>query len=759
VSARRVREKGVIMERVALCLLLVSVLAIASLPVTAQLIKSWERLQTDAVTDGVVAVDQQGNVYTASPEPITDTQELYTTPYGDQMPAIQPPTEVVVTKYDPNGSVVWRTAQRPDGYEPSWVEPTVMAIDALGNVYVAGCTDDVAVFSGGQLWYLPAASNYFVVKFNPNGDVDEAWQDFVPGCVSHLGIQWDVYPGSWLPVAVVSGPGGSVFVAGISWANGEHVWPGPYFDPNYGNALDCVESIVYSGLATPYVAKYSPTGQREWLWPPSVWQEDPPVPQIWSLGAVVPEADGGVRLVGGEQGDGPLTTLRLDANGSELWRTSDSVGMGSHFRIATDQQGNVVAAAETSESATGRAIIKYDSSGNRIWLRQFGFEGVDPEWCEPLLVNVDQAGNTIVTARLWIWWSPDWDNGGFVKYDAGGNLLWSTTFYPIDEDDSLCHYPLSLGLDGAGNVYVDVETYPGSNWDWWSDEIRKYSSDGTLLWTTDTGDRWSDKIVPAGAGSVYTLDEWWDDTTGWVVALAKWANVPGQDIVVEAAPGVVLTFANMTEPGGTTATTSPTGPTPPAGFRLGSPAIHYDITTEAVFSGQIQIALDYSGVSYHSEKALHLFHYENGAWVNVTTSVDTVNKIIYGTVSSLSPFVIAEADVVRVTVDIKPGSYPNTINLGSNGTVPVAILSTADFDAAKVDPLTVTLASAPVKLKGKGTPMFSIEDVNGDGRPDMVAHVSTQALVLNPNDSEAVLEGWTTDGIPIHGSDTVRVVP
>jgi hypothetical protein len=40
---------------------------------------------------------------------------------------------------------------------------------------------------------------------------------------------------------------------------------------------------------------------------------------------------------------------------------------------------------------------------------------------------------------------------------------------------------------------------------------------------------------------------------------------------------------------------------------------------------------------------------------------------------------------IPVLIDIKPGSDPNSINLGSRGTVPVAILSTQDFDATTVD--------------------------------------------------------------------------
>lgn len=59
---------------------------------------------------------------------------------------------------------------------------------------------------------------------------------------------------------------------------------------------------------------------------------------------------------------------------------------------------------------------------------------------------------------------------------------------------------------------------------------------------------------------------------------------------------------------------------------------------------------------------------------------------------------------IPVAIDIKPGSLPNSINLGSNGTVPVAILSSASLDAATIDPTTVALAGAAVELRGRGTP-------------------------------------------------------
>jgi len=111
---------------------------------------------------------------------------------------------------------------------------------------------------------------------------------------------------------------------------------------------------------------------------------------------------------------------------------------------------------------------------------------------------------------------------------------------------------------------------------------------------------------------------------------------------------------------------------------------------------------------------------------------------------------------ISVDIDIKPGSFPNSINLKSKGVIPVAILTTDAFDALSVDAATVAFGPDGASPAHEDV---HIEDVDYDGDLDMVLHFKTQETGIAAGDTEATLTGQTLDGVPIVGSDSVRTVP
>ena len=123
----------------------------------------------------------------------------------------------------------------------------------------------------------------------------------------------------------------------------------------------------------------------------------------------------------------------------------------------------------------------------------------------------------------------------------------------------------------------------------------------------------------------------------------------GTNVTAVASSTTNLTFTNVSTAGVTTATASSTGPTQPTGFYFGNPATYVDVATTATFSGNITVCNSYDPGQYTDPANLSLMHFDGGAWVDVTTSNDTVNHIICGLVTSLSPFTVAQKAVCNTT--------------------------------------------------------------------------------------------------------------
>jgi hypothetical protein len=105
----------------------------------------------------------------------------------------------------------------------------------------------------------------------------------------------------------------------------------------------------------------------------------------------------------------------------------------------------------------------------------------------------------------------------------------------------------------------------------------------------------------------------------------------------------------------------------------------------------------------------------------------------------------------QVQIDVKPPDDPPSINPQSNGLLPVAILSTATFDAKLVDPRSVRFGP-----KGASAVQSALEDVNGDGKLDLVLQFTTNKTGIASDNTQVCLTGTTTNGVSIVGCDTIK---
>lgn len=121
----------------------------------------------------------------------------------------------------------------------------------------------------------------------------------------------------------------------------------------------------------------------------------------------------------------------------------------------------------------------------------------------------------------------------------------------------------------------------------------------------------------------------------------------GVDIAADgplAGSPITLRFPRVTAAGHTSFTVERNVLLPPNGFRFGSPPLTFDISTTASYVAPVQVCISYAGMKFAKPLALRLWHYENGAWVDRTISNNAVGQLLCGSVSSLSPFALAEPE-------------------------------------------------------------------------------------------------------------------
>jgi hypothetical protein len=124
--------------------------------------------------------------------------------------------------------------------------------------------------------------------------------------------------------------------------------------------------------------------------------------------------------------------------------------------------------------------------------------------------------------------------------------------------------------------------------------------------------------------------------------------------------------------------------------------------------------------------------------------------------SEFSQCIVVVPDL-RVAIDIKPGSDPNSINPSLEGDLPVALLGSDSFDVADVDVTTLAFGPSDASFDHSHGP--HLEDLNDDGLTDLMAHFRIEETEIAFGDMMACLSGETLDGMSFEGCDAVRTVP
>jgi hypothetical protein len=273
-----------------------------------------------------------------------------------------------------------------------------------------------------------------------------------------------------------------------------------------------------AGLRDAYLARYDNAGQRLWIRQFGTTRFD-------QARALAPDGAGGVLVAGRTDGSlgGPnaggrdVFLARYDSVGERLWILQFGTrGYDQVYALAPDGAGGVMVAGMTEGSLAGHAgrddayLARYDSAGNRLWIRQFGTSVDD----SARALAPDGAGGAIVTGFTHgsLGGPSAGGSDAFVaRYDGAGNQLWVRQIGTSGLDKGQGAAP-----DGAGGALIGGETggsLGGPHAGGQDVFLARYDSAGNQLWISQIGTSLDDivnsvlDVSPDGAGGVVLTAE------------------------------------------------------------------------------------------------------------------------------------------------------------------------------------------------------------------------------------------------------------
>ncbi|MBI2639396.1 MAG: fibronectin type III domain-containing protein [Candidatus Sungbacteria bacterium] len=285
-----------------------------------------------------------------------------------------------------------------------------------------------------------------------------------------------------------------------------------------GDAWSTINGYTPQGYADSIIAKYDSGANRLWLRMIGTTAGD-----IFT--SVSGDSSGNVYAAGGTYGnfDGygsngseDAVLVKYDSSGTKIWsKPRGTSGLDRYEAVSVDSSsGSIYAGGLVGGSLIGEPyagandafLVKYASDGSIAWTRIFGTSGLD----KITAIKVDGSSNIYVSGWIGGAFGGQSFGGGsydaFVaKYSSGGDRLWIRF-----AGGSGTEIGEGIGVDSSGNSYLigytnasfDSQTYGGQ----WDIFVTKFDSSGNKIWTRFFGDA-DNELTHGGAvdssGNVY----------------------------------------------------------------------------------------------------------------------------------------------------------------------------------------------------------------------------------------------------------------
>ncbi len=383
--------------------------------------------------------------------------------------------------YNSHAQVSEEWTHRYTGPKASADDPTDVAIDNSGNIYLTGQS-----IVGGDFF------KFITVKFNSSGV--RQWVAKYEGLPFSNSIGYSVGVDSY----------GNVYATGYTRVgsgqidlllikynqNGIEQWkqqyngPGNFDDFGVSLDLDTAGNVYVGGYSygsgTNYdfiLLKYDPAGINQWT-------------KRWNgitngadyLKKINVSSDGNIVVTGYSFKNTTLndfTTLKYNSSGDLIWMRQYNSSFNSDdqaFNLKVDTQNNVYVCGQSKGTGLGYdfAVLKYDSSGTQQWVQRYDSPGSYDDVAKS--VDVDINGNVFVTGHTYH--PATLFDFVTIKYNSAGAQQW-IRFYNAD---NLSDRGIDIKVDLSGNAYVTGNSVKSGNGS--SDiEIIKYDITGNVIWT------------------------------------------------------------------------------------------------------------------------------------------------------------------------------------------------------------------------------------------------------------------------------------